>query len=44
MIEFAKEFLEFLREVMDLLSQEEIPNSGRYCSYCKYIKNYKNLN
>ena len=37
-------FLEFLREVMSLLSQDKIPSAGRYCSYCKYIKNYKDLN
>ena len=37
-------FLEFLREVMSLLSQDKIPNPGTYCSYCKYIKNSKKLN
>ena len=37
-------FLEFLREVMSLLSQNKIPNPGPYCSYCKYIKNSKKLN
>ena len=36
-------FLEFLREVMNLLHQNKMPNSGRYCSYCKYIKDSKNL-
>ena len=36
-------FLEFLREVMSLLSQDKIPNPGSYCSYCKYIKNSKKL-
>jgi len=36
-------FLEFLRDVMSLLSQDKLPNSGRYCSYCKYIKDSKAL-
>ena len=36
-------FLEFLREVMSLLHQNKMPNSGHYCSYCKYIKDSKNL-
>ena len=36
-------FLEFLREVMTLLSQNNFPSSGRYCSYCKYTKNFNNL-
>ena len=34
-------FLEFLREVMNLLSQDKLPNSGHYCTYCKYIKDSK---
>ena len=36
-------FLEFLREVMTLLSENNLPSSGRYCTYCKYTKNFNNL-
>ena len=29
--------------IMTLLSENNLPSSGRYCTYCKYTKNFNNL-
>jgi hypothetical protein len=34
-----EKFLDFLGEVADLIAQEDLPESGEYCTYCQYLNN-----
>ena len=36
-------FFKFLKEVVGLLSQDQLPDPGHNCSHCKYIEDNKHF-